>query len=306
MYRPYIKRYAYVSDVFDPKLSLLLLALINQVYNLYEGRGLILPTYPEAFRLVKVFDAIVDDGAKIFGVIVESNTKIIIAFRGTHTFLDFLRDIEAIRTPYELVPGGGKVHKGFYTIYTKTRGNQISARDSILSSLTTLNPSKKLYVTGSSLGGALATLSALDIAVNSPFKQPIIYTNGSPRVGNETFVSLFNRTIDSSIRLVNKYDMIPKVPPEILGYRHVKGAVPIEIQTGNPVTNHYLTTAYFPGVVNLDPIYAREFCTKNPVGYCPPTANISCCVPWSFNQDRRVLNYMQFPPNLYNSFKGCI
>lgn len=56
-------------------------------------------------------------------------------------------------------------HRGFTDIYA-------SARDAILSLLGTLSPEKTLYVTGHSLGGALATLCALDVAANSAFTTP--------------------------------------------------------------------------------------------------------------------------------------
>jgi triacylglycerol lipase len=47
-------------------------------------------------------------------------------------------------------------------------------------------PTAEIFVTGHSLGGALAVLAAVDIKHNiSPESEVILYTYGQPRVGND-------------------------------------------------------------------------------------------------------------------------
>ena len=55
-----------------------------------------------------------------------------------------------------------------------------------------------VYATGHSLGGALATLFALDMA--STLSQLRVYSFGSPRVGDEAFARSFDRRVPNSFR----------------------------------------------------------------------------------------------------------
>jgi predicted lipase len=55
----------------------------------------------------------------------------------------------------------------------------------------------QVYVTGHSLGGALATLCAYELCNRAPSKRAhysvTMYTYGAPRVGNKTFADSFNK-----------------------------------------------------------------------------------------------------------------
>ncbi len=53
----------------------------------------------------------------------------------------------------------------------------------------------QLYVTGHSLGGALAVLATLDIAVNTAFHSPIMYTLAGPRVSDPDFANRFDAVV---------------------------------------------------------------------------------------------------------------
>ena len=89
----------------------------------------------------------------------------------------------------------------------------------------------KLFITGHSLGGALAAVAALRLAADQIVdidRIVGIYTFGMPRCGNEQFVTdyravgagaLANRTF----RMVDGDDIIPQVPPpeQPFGFRHV-------------------------------------------------------------------------------------
>ncbi len=69
-----------------------------------------------------------------------------------------------------------------------------------------------LTICGHSLGGALATLLALDTAANTTFKNPTVYTYASPRTGNPAFASTFDQVVTNSFRIANRLDLVPKLP----------------------------------------------------------------------------------------------
>ncbi|XP_057958863.1 uncharacterized protein LOC131151613 isoform X2 [Malania oleifera] len=97
-----------------------------------------------------------------------------------------------------------------------------------------LLPEWHVYVTGHSLGGALATLLALELSSSQLAKHGAIsvtmYNFGSPRVGNKRFAELYNEKVKDSWRVVNHRDIIPTVP-RLMGYCHI--AQPVYLAAGN-------------------------------------------------------------------------
>lgn len=118
--------------------------------------------------------------------------------------------------PYaEESSSGAQMHRGFTSAY-------LSVRDGIHSYLKNRSAAR-VTVTGHSLGGALATLCAVDVQYN--FADQVqaleVYTFGSPRVGNSGFRESFNRRVPNSYRLVYGMDLVPALPRPWQGYRHV-------------------------------------------------------------------------------------
>jgi triacylglycerol lipase len=77
-----------------------------------------------------------------------------------------------------------------------------------------LNKKKNIFLTGHSLGAALATIAGgrLD-------DQNVVgYTYGSPRVGNSEFREAFRPKF---YRFRNNNDIVTRQPPEFIGYTHV-------------------------------------------------------------------------------------
>ena len=107
-----------------------------------------------------------------------------------------------------------KMHEGFVEAYMSIQNE--------LHPYVEMTKPAKLTMTGHSLGGALATLCAIDfrLTYNDRFNIEL-FTYGSPRVGNHSFVELVNRHIPESVRFVNGLDIVPGVPGRINGYRHV-------------------------------------------------------------------------------------
>jgi triacylglycerol lipase len=114
-----------------------------------------------------------------------------------------------------------KMHRGFVTAY-------LSVRDEIHDHIR--NSGAKLYrVTGHSLGGALATLCAVDLQYNFGSRMAVeAYTFGSPRVGNDAFAESYNVRVPNSWRVVNGWDAVVGLPAPWRGYRHVDTDIKLE------------------------------------------------------------------------------
>ena len=90
------------------------------------------------------------------------------------------------------------------------------------------NPDHELWVTGHSLGGAMASLAATTISklgYMSPDKIKLI-TFGEPRVGDADYASAVDTLIPYVYRIIHAHDIVPHVPPRgLYGYIHHKGEV---------------------------------------------------------------------------------
>ncbi|WP_051271741.1 lipase family protein [Shimazuella kribbensis] len=259
--------------------SLFLLACCGQTRNLNNRLRFVVPKNL-GYQLVQVFCLPKEYGREAFGYLLESKKNFVLAFKGTSIrVFDLSVDLNLYQTTYPFVRGAGKTHEGFTYLYH-------CLRESIIRTCFLLAKQQKrdLYITGYSLGGAIATLAALDIAVHTPFRHPKVYTFGAPRVGNSTFALTYDLKIKESVRIVNVHDYIPLEPQaEIkppftkkgLIYQHVKGYFPISFQCkkGNHplqfplLKNHQLDT-YFSALGKFAPDYIQRICRLNP-RFCP-------------------------------------
>jgi triacylglycerol lipase len=257
-----------MSETLNYRLALFLLGVCHQTYMQYNdavGRFII----PAGFRYVASFSADAFGASKeAFGFIIESDDTIVIGFRGTMSTADTISDLLAIQIPYPWVPHGGQTHRGFTEIYA-------TARQQILTALSKCAVEKKVLITGHSLGGALATLCAFDLAYTTTFKSPSVYTYGAPRVGDPAFAAAYNRTIAINHRLAIESDLIPLIPPPIYKtpkskvflYLHVKGGKRLHYISDSLSKNHALSN-YFTVLAKHDSDYANSLCNQIPV-FCP-------------------------------------
>jgi pimeloyl-ACP methyl ester carboxylesterase len=83
-------------------------------------------------------------------------------------------------------------------------------------------PGGKVFVTGHSLGGALAALIAHRIGTELQADVDAVYTFGMPRPGSKAFADLYNRQLGMrTYRLVHGEDIVPTVAPTSFGFRHL-------------------------------------------------------------------------------------
>ena len=110
-----------------------------------------------------------------------------------------------------MVPyAGGNVHSGFLSQYLAIKDELFSKTSAFISKY---NPAK-ILITGHSLGGALASLCAVDFSQSldsDQSKKIRCVTFGAPKPGDSKFCSVFRKKVPNSHRLVLPYDPIPKV-----------------------------------------------------------------------------------------------
>ncbi|KAL8170865.1 hypothetical protein V2J09_022669 [Rumex salicifolius] len=157
---------------------------------------------------------------------------IVIAWRGTVTYLEWIHDLKNILRPAHFRDNPHvQIESGFYDLYTtkedECRFCSFSARQQVLAEVRyLLNRFKgeplSITVTGHSLGAALALLTAYDIAEmrlnvvqhNGAFtKIPVsVFSFASPRVGNLRFKDRCDHLGVKQLRIVNVHDKVPRMP----------------------------------------------------------------------------------------------
>lgn len=159
----------------------------------------------------------------IQGFVLADHQKIIISFRGTATTANMFSDAN-FRFTTILVDGVSekiRVHVGFKNAVDKIWPE---IRNFVATFLTRFNKSSEMpeiWITGHSLGGAMATLAAFDCLYGGEeslnCNKVHLYTFGQPKVGNELFIEMLKRKVASYHRFVNYLDIVPNLPA---GYTH--------------------------------------------------------------------------------------
>jgi len=151
-----------------------------------------------SMELVKTFD---ENGTQAILALNRKTNMLVLAFRGTesNSIKDIKADADARITTCD---SGGKIHSGFLNAY-----NQVALL--IETELKKDEYSKlPLFITGHSLGGALATVAAKKLKHAAGISA--CYTFGSPRVGDEEWIEDIKTPI---YRLVNAADCVTMLPP---------------------------------------------------------------------------------------------
>lgn len=181
----------------------------------------------------------------LFGFIAKNleTSDLYIVFRGTSNLGEWISNVKLIQQSYTTVNDpdiAGETHWGFRRTYDRperydpksgkilwaTRwfdrtflNDASSIRETVQTTLKNLCPPNtekaKIYVTGHSLGGALATLATAHIKRlidegNISAHYPILYSFASPRVGDVEFAKAFEKI--ECYRIANSEDLVPKIP----------------------------------------------------------------------------------------------
>jgi hypothetical protein len=156
------------------------------------------------FTLLSTYD---EDGSQAF--LARADDFAVIAFRGTDSYSDWKTNLMSETVLVDTRLGRVELHKGFKKAY-----DRIGAQ--LLADVNRLVPDTKgLYLTGHSLGGALAQIASTQLERDN---LAACYTFGAPRVGDLSFDRL---VVCPHYRLVNGWDLVTTLPPPIFTpYRH--------------------------------------------------------------------------------------
>ena len=169
---------------------------------------------------------------------------------------------------FKYIKDSSLTHRGFTNIYASARGQ-------VMSALNRLPAHKTLFITGHSLGGALATLCAVDAAANTDH-QSLMYLPTGPLVWE---ISILPRPSPSMFETAPHRQPVRRrntCPPHIYKmpkrekkyyYSHVHTQWPLTFQNGSVSGNHVIGS-YYAELAKLQPEFADRLSLTNPE-FCP-------------------------------------
>ncbi len=181
--------------------SLLFAELSNISYLSRAKAGRL--AYQMGFPEIRFYDR---DGAQAY--IFANKDDAVVTCRGTepHDWNDVRADLDLATVVAETV---GWVHRGF-----KREVDDLWPR--LEQAL--VNNTRTLWFAGHSMGGAMAAICAGRCRLSYIRPNPrALFTYGSPRIGSGRYVNYVQM---EAYRWVNNNDIVPRVPPGWLGFRH--------------------------------------------------------------------------------------
>ncbi|XP_028400147.1 lipase ZK262.3-like [Dendronephthya gigantea] len=167
----------------------------------------------KSFHLVKQVIKSCSGGALCSGFVAVSHSEkaIAIAFRGTQHFEQLITEMRRVLTePKQSLQAGGKVQAYFKQVF------QVVWKDleNYVYEQIKKYPNYKVWVTGHSLGGAIASLASTTIAFEqkTPKNNLLLYTFGQPRVGNYDYAFAHDSLVPQSFRLTHYRDIAVHLP----------------------------------------------------------------------------------------------
>lgn len=205
---PPISRAAY-SD----RMAWILASMAHLAYDPFEEGGTALELFEAklqggGFELIKAFFSKETDTQAF---LAKSNDGYaVLAFRGTET--SKRQDMKIDAQAMKISVLDGRIHTGFKIAYD-------SVADEIERAILQLKD-LPLYITGHSLGAALATVATQRLEHHLKIREMIAacYTFGSPRVGDQHYDIEFKSPI---YRVVNTTDIVTVIPLLAMGYVHI-------------------------------------------------------------------------------------
>jgi hypothetical protein len=180
------------------------------------------PTGPEKFKADLGLDAVLFSVGNTQAYVATDDNHIVVAFRGTEapTSIEGLKDwllTDAdnylilpegdLGTDFAAAGVGARFHRGFMTALGDIWDPVCAAVEAELK-----KKERPLWVTGHSLGGALALLAAWRF-LRKTIDVYRVYTFGAPMVGNSTAVKAFDKELEGKVyRFVHGPDLVPKLP----------------------------------------------------------------------------------------------
>ncbi|KAF8383094.1 hypothetical protein PRIPAC_72236 [Pristionchus pacificus] len=149
----------------------------------------------------------------------ETRKVIGIAFRGTSDTSQLIAEItDTIFDSKVDFQDGGKTSKYFNDAFMDTWNGGLG--DDFLA-LAAKYPSYTVWVTGHSLGGALASMAAAHISANKIASKDkiVLYTFGQPRTGDQKYADIHDDLV-TAFRVTHSKDIVAHIPPQFMNYEH--------------------------------------------------------------------------------------
>lgn len=161
-----------------------------------------------------------DNGLQCAITVSDKYKRVTVVFRGSDDAQDWLINLNAFKS----VPAFDKdvaIHSGFLEVLASKRQEIFAAIDAILKAkLKSQGQQYDLFVTGHSLGGALATIFGYDMALKYEKQNVTVISFASPRTGNSAWRKKYNERENlTHFRVANNRDTVTCVL--IIGFHHV-------------------------------------------------------------------------------------
>jgi len=196
-------------DLSAKGLSLANAALLVKMADcVYGDLGQLENKLKNDFSIVKYVSFDIEDTQAFLAA---DDAVIFLAFRGTTSGRDWCTDCKV-----KLISSvQGRVHFGFNEALDFIwDGLEKSIRDF-------QDNNQTIFITGHSLGGALAVLAA-DRLIEKSIEVKGIYTFGQPRVGDKDYMIKFDKKMkERTFRFVHDEDVVPRLPSIFQGYCHI-------------------------------------------------------------------------------------
>src|SRR5205807_7023956 len=132
------------------------------------------------------------------GFVAQNDAIVLVAFRGTqpNVPIDWMSDFQAKHVSWG--PFQGMVHKGFHDALHAVW--EIAYKDGEILPARLLNRGDRaVWITGHSLGGAIAELCAAQASFETHVPVQGVYTFGQPRCGDDGFAKLLHAALGQRI-----------------------------------------------------------------------------------------------------------
>lgn len=228
-------------------MSELVYARIKDVSDLKEPKPHHTEKFPHKKLILSKLQALDPDFIAVKGfennssqaIIIHHKNYLVASFRGTDEIADWIDNINmgktaslskikeklkksfkswmGIRDTFSTNQLFGRVHQGFYQAFL-----DVWDKDEMWIELEKLIKETKLplWITGHSLGGAMATFAAAWMTErNLPIRG--VYTFGQPRCGDKNFSTTLNAKLPNKFfRFHNNNDIVPRLPARLMNFEH--------------------------------------------------------------------------------------
>lgn len=241
------------QPTIDPRLTLALAQASLAAYADFDKKPIVAPPNYTLMGRWTGWDGSIFGGVEEpYGLLFQSTLPgqwktFIFAFRGTDSDMDAYEDAFFETVPFVPTKGSvsptAEVAAGFYDVYNARGGSMAQSMREQLFTLIEHHQPRRIYITGHSLGSALASLFSLDVAVSLPDLWAANTNFASPMVGTAGWKQAYEAQpaerdpVRRTIRVYNYWDYVPSLPPSLFGYAPVGSGFR---------TSFYVKNAWYP------------------------------------------------------------